>query len=157
MIDQRELIDHILEGDATTILQDFPEQSIDCVITSPPYFNQRDYGHSLQMGLEKTVPEYIARLVQVFDQVYRVLKNSGTIWLNLGDKYEEGQLLGIPWRIALALQERGWLLRSDIIWHKVNAMPQSVSNRPTSDHEYLFFLLKPKSITMTRMPLENLM
>ncbi len=144
MIEQRDLIDQILEGDATTILQEFPEQSVDCMVTSPPYFNQRDYGHSLQIGLEKTVPEYVARLVQVFDQIYRVLKNSGTVWLNLGDKYEEGQLLGIPWRVALALQERGWILRTDIIWHKVNAMPHSVTNRPTTDHEYLFFFTKTK-------------
>jgi site-specific DNA-methyltransferase (adenine-specific) len=135
-------IDKIFGGDAAVVLQSFPEQFVDCVVTSPPYFKQRDYGHQLQIGVEKEPEKYIARLLEVFDQCYRVLKNSGTFWLNLGDKYQEGRLLGMPWRVALALQERGWFLRSDIIWQKANAMPSSVKNRPTTDHEYIFLFTK---------------
>jgi DNA modification methylase len=140
--DKEQLINKIFCSDAFTLLQSFPEQFIDCIVTSPPYFKQRDYGHKLQMGLETEPEAYIANLVKVFEQCYRVLKNSGTVWLNLGDKYQDGRLLGMPWRVALALQERGWILRSDIIWFKVNAMPTSVKNRPTTDHEYIFLLTK---------------
>lgn len=129
-------------GEAAVVLDSFPEQLVDCIVTSPPYFNQRNYAHPSQIGIEKEPKEYIEQLLKVFDQCYRVLKKSGTFWLNLGDKYQEGRLLGMPWRVALALQERGWILRSDIIWHKPNAMPHSVKNRPTTDHEYLFFFTK---------------
>lgn len=136
------LINKIFCGDALIILQSFPEQIIDCIVTSPPYFQQRDYGHQSQIGIENEPEEYITHLIKIFEQCHRVLKNSGTFWLNLGDKYQNGQLLGMPWRVVLALQKCGWILRSDIIWQKPNAMPHSVKNRPTTEHEYLFLLTK---------------
>lgn len=112
-------------------------------VTSPPYFGLRDYGHKDQIGLEQTPEEYIAALVEVFRCVRDILTDDGTLWLNLGDSYDKGkQLLGIPWRVALALQGDGWLLRQDIIWHKPNPMPESVTDRCTKAHEYLFLLSK---------------
>lgn len=132
----------ILLGDAREILPTLPECSVDCIVTSPPYFRQRDYADERQIGRETSVADYISHLVGIFDACKRVLKNSGTFWLNIGDKYEDERLLGIPWRLALSLQERGWILRSDIIWHKPNAMPHSVKTRPTTDHEYIFFFSK---------------
>ena len=125
-------------GDALQVLATLPEKFVDTVVTSPPYFRQRDYGNSLQVGSEPSVEDYVARLRDIFAAVRRVLKPRGTLWLNLGDKFENGNLLGVPWRVALALQTDGWLLRSDVIWHKPNAMPSPVRNRPTTDHEYLF-------------------
>lgn len=166
----------ILVGDVRTRLASVPNQSVHTCVTSPPYFGLRDYGHAGQMGLEKTPAEYVAELVAVFREVRRVLKDDGTLWLNLGDSYaaNEGQrkatdkpgakqatsagsigapsravdglpaknLIGIPWRVAFALQADGWYLRSDIIWHKPNPMPESVTDRPTKAHEYLFLLSK---------------
>jgi len=112
-------------------------------VTSPPYFGLRDYGHDGQLGLEQTPEEYIAAMVDVFRCVRDVLSNDGTLWLNLGDSYGTGkQLLGIPWRVALALQADGWVLRQDIIWHKTNPMPESVRDRCTKAHEYIFLLSK---------------
>jgi DNA modification methylase len=112
-------------------------------ITSPPYFGLRDYGHGGQIGLEQTPEEYIAAMVEVFRCVRDVLADDGTLWLNLGDSYGVGkQLLGIPWRTALALQDDGWVLRQDIIWHKPNPMPESVRDRCTKAHEYIFLLSK---------------
>ncbi|WP_035201487.1 DNA-methyltransferase [Agrobacterium tumefaciens] len=119
-----------------------PSSQVDAIVTSPPYFGQRDYSHPDQIGHEDTADEYIARLVGVFREARRVLKDAGTLWLNLGDKYVGGALCGLPWRVALALAADGWVLRSDIIWHKPNAMPSSVSSRPTTDHEYIFLLTK---------------
>lgn len=124
-----------------------------CVVTSPPYWGLRDYGVLGQIGLEKTLGEYVAKLVEVFREVWRVLREDGTLWLNLGDSYQGGNkfplpglkskdLIGIPWRVALALQADGWYLRSDIIWSKPNAMPESVTDRPTRSHEYIFLLTK---------------
>src|SRR5690606_34643417 len=149
-----------------------PPESVQCVVTSPPYFGLRDYGVEGQIGLEATPEEYVAKLVEVFRGIRPVLRPDGTVWLNLGDSYngsggaggdynegglKEGQprypgrrvkglkpkdLIGIPWRVAFALQADGWYLRSDIIWHKPNPMPESVTDRPTRAHEYIFLLTK---------------
>jgi DNA modification methylase len=152
-------------------------RTVHCCVTSPPYFGLRDYGVDGQIGLERTPDAYVAKLVEVFREVRRVLRDDGTLWLNLGDSYATGagkvgncpgggeqgrlwsgpttqanrlplpglkpkDLLGIPWRVAFALQADGWYLRSDIIWHKPNPMPESVRDRPTKAHEYLFLLAK---------------
>ena len=112
-------------------------------VTSPPYFGLRDYGVDGQIGLEQTPEQYIAAMVEVFRRVRDVLADDGTFWLNLGDSFGPGkQLLGIPWRVALALQDDGWILRQDIIWHKPNPMPESVRDRCTKAHEYIFLLSK---------------
>jgi DNA modification methylase len=168
-------------GDCLDVLRTLDDASVHCVVTSPPYFNLRDYGVDGQIGLEPTPDEYAARMVGVFREVRRVLRHDGTLWLNLGDSYASGeigrhdrkegrradggdynekergqhrqqarlrtglghkQLLGIPWRVAFALQADGWYLRSDIIWHKPNPMPESVRDRPTKAHEYLFLMSK---------------
>jgi len=135
----------ILRGNALDKLKEIPEQSIHTCITSPPYFNLRNYGHKDQLGLESNSEEFIQNLVNVFSQVKRVLKDDGTLWLNMGDTWDKNkQLLGIPWRTALALQQDGWILRSDIIWHKPNVMPSSVRDRVTNCHEYIFLLSKNK-------------
>ena len=135
----------ILRGNALNKLKEIPEQSIHTCITSPPYFNLRNYGHKDQLGLESNSEEFIQNLVNVFSQVKRVLKDDGTLWLNMGDTWDKKkQLLGIPWRTALALQQDGWILRSDIIWHKPNVMPSSVRDRVTNCHEYIFLLSKNK-------------
>lgn len=115
--------------------------SVDCVVTSPPYFGLRDYGSPRQIGLEATPDGYVQVLVEVFREVRRVLTADGTVWLNLGDSYGPNkQLVGTPWRVAFALQADGWLLRADVIWHKPRCMPESVTDRPTRAHEYLFLL-----------------
>ena len=118
------------------------DSSVDTVVTSPPYYGQRDYESDIQIGHEKTIEDYVDTLVEIFGAVRRVLRPEGTLWLNLGDKYLNGQLQGLPWRVALGLQADGWVLRSDIIWHKPNAMPSAVKNRPTTDHEYIFLLTR---------------
>jgi DNA modification methylase len=161
----------ILQGDCLSVLRTLPEGSVQCVVTSPPYFGLRDYGVSGQVGLEATPAEYVAKLVAIFREVRRVLRDDGCVWLNLGDSYAPNwssqrgtggggfkendrerwtrlpdlapkQLIGIPWRVAFALQEDGWWLRSDIIWAKPNPMPESVTDRPTKAHEYVFLLSK---------------
>lgn len=161
----------IFEGDVNHALQRLPSNSVQCVVTSPPYWGLRDYGIQGQIGLEDTLPQFLNRLVTIFNEVKRVLKEDGTLWLNIGDGYTSGNrgyratdkknparamnvrpdtpeglkpkdLLGIPWRLAIALQDDGWYLRSDIVWHKPNAMPESVKDRPTRAHEYLFMLTK---------------
>jgi len=130
-------------GDSLTVLQTLPAASAQCCVTSPPYWGLRDYGHDGQIGLEETPDQYVARLVAVFAEVRRVLADDGVLWLNLGDSYGSGkQLVGIPWRVAFALQADGWYLRSDTIWHKPNPMPESVRDRPTKAHEYVFLLSK---------------
>lgn len=136
------LHDLILCGDSLSILRTLPSNAIDCIVTSPPYYGQRDYGMHGQIGTEESPDNYISALADVFDQCNRVLKDEGTLWLNLGDKYDNGRLLGMPWRVAIELQNRGWVLRNDIIWHKPNAMPHSTKNRLTVDHEYIFFFTK---------------
>jgi DNA modification methylase len=160
-------------GDAFEILKTFPAECVDCCITSPPYWGLRDYGIEGQIGMEKTPEEYVVRIVDIFREVRRVLKKSGTLWLNLGDSYSGGgrgsgysekqdsnrgtvgmprsivadglkpkDLVGIPWRVAFALQADGWWLRQDIIWAKPNPMPESVTDRCTKSHEYIFLLSK---------------
>lgn len=180
----------ILVGDCLDLMRQLPDQSVQCCVTSPPYFGLRDYGVDGQIGLEETPAEYLERLVEVFREVRRVLRNDGTAWVNMGDSYAgswgaqgrpqgEGQmsgrsvtsarqinehpqfknntgvrgremgmkpkdLMGMPWRLAFALQDDGWYLRQDIIWNKPNPMPESVRDRCTKSHEYLFLLSKSK-------------
>ena len=133
----------IYSGDVIETLRSLPEGFIHTCVTSPPYWGLRDYGVPGQIGLEPTPEEYVEKMVLVFREVWRVLRDDGTLWLNLGDSYGPGkQLMGIPWRVAFALQNDGWVLRSDIIWSKPNAMPESVKDRPTKAHEYIFLLSK---------------
>jgi DNA modification methylase len=171
----------VLNGDVLAMLATLPDESVDCCITSPPYWGLRDYSAEGQLGLEKTPEEYTEKLVAVFREVRRVLKREGVCWLNLGDSYAgsgkgcngDGELgiinsakqrsntgtmanlpcstpsglkpkdlVGIPWRVAFALQADGWWLRQDIIWAKPNPMPESVTDRCTKSHEYVFLLTK---------------
>lgn len=174
----------ILTGDCRDVLRTLPDESVHCVVTSPPYFGLRDYGVEGQIGLEDTPSTFVAETVAVFREVRRVLRSDGTLWLNLGDSYagswgaqghrvtdsdeeswhgsqirdhpkrarqtgsirEAGlkpkDLIGIPWRVAFALQSDGWWLRQDIIWSKPNPMPESIRDRCTKAHEYLFLLSK---------------
>jgi DNA modification methylase len=132
----------ILQGDCRDVLKTLPYESAHCVVTSPPYFGLRDYGMSGQIGLEGSPARYIEALVSVFMEIGRVLRDDGTLWLNLGDSYADKALLGIPWRVAFALQAAGWNLRQDIIWHKPNPMPESVKDRCTKAHEYIFLFSK---------------
>ncbi len=134
----------ILHGEALAKLQELPDEHVDTIVTSPPYFRQRDYADANQLGHEASADAYVERLEKILSEARRVLKQTGSLWLVIGDKYERGRLLGVPWRVALALQDDGWMLRSDIVWHKPNAMPSSVKKRPTTDHEYVFFLTKHK-------------
>lgn len=161
----------LFEGDALTVLRRLPSGSVRCVVTSPPYWGLRDYGIEEQLGLESTMQQFLHRLVAIFSEVKRVLADDGTLWLNIGDGYTSGNrgyrapdkknparamdvrpdtpeglkpkdLIGIPWRLAFALQDDGWYLRSDIVWNKPNAMPESVKDRPARSHEFLFMLTK---------------
>ncbi len=133
----------VLDGDCVQSMKELPDGIINTCVTSPPYFGLRDYGCAGQIGLEETPDYYVAKLVEVFREVKRVLRDDGTVFLNLGDSYgKEKQLLGIPWRVAFALQADGWYLRQDIIWHKPNPMPESVTDRCTKAHEYIFLLSK---------------
>ena len=180
----------ILQGNVFDRLKDLNDESVQCVVTSPPYWGLRDYRQDEQLGLEKTPEKYVENMVKVFREVKRVLKHDGTVWLNLGDSYaskskgdkrsaeelslgstlgpnKDGlsshnmafnknfspmqfdlnglkakDLVGIPWRVAFALQADGWYLRQDIIWHKPNPMPESVTDRCTKSHEYIFLLTK---------------
>ena len=129
-------------GDVREVLPTLPAQSAQCCVTSPPYWKLRDYKADAQLGGEPTPEAYVRTLVSVFDELWRVLRDDGTLWLNLGDTYVDKQLVGIPWRVAFALQDAGWLLRCDTIWHKPNPMPSSASDRPTIAHEYLFLFAK---------------
>ena len=164
----------VIVGDNRETLKSLADGSVQCVVTSPPYWGLRDYGNDDQIGLELTPDEYVEQLCKVFDEVWRVLADDGTLWLNLGDTYSaqrwsgsgKGQpmnknndghrdiapekqsglpdknLVGIPWKVAFALQARGWYLRQDIIWAKPNPMPESVTDRCTKSHEYIFLLSK---------------
>ncbi len=178
----------LYQGDALETLKQMEDESINCCVTSPPYWGLRDYGCDGQMGLESSPDEYVSKMVEVFHEVKRVLRKDGTLWLNLGDSYASSggiaqphrdgsggigkirgtrgtqgysaagggftkpsainsglkpkDLVGIPWRVAFALQADGWWLRSDIIWAKGNPMPESVTDRPTKAHEYIFLLSK---------------
>ena len=163
-------------GDSLAVLRGLPDASVDCCVTSPPYFGLRDYGKEGQYGLESSPAEYVETMRAVFAEVRRVLTDDGTLWLNIGDSYYSGRgnpgpnsadekqsarrgwvravdkpgqpwakpknLLGIPWRVAFALQDDGWILRNDIIWSKPNAMPESVTDRLSTRHEHLFMLSK---------------
>jgi site-specific DNA-methyltransferase (cytosine-N4-specific) len=159
----------IFVGDCLRVLQTFPDSMFQTCVTSPPYWGLRDYGVSGQVGSETKVDDYVRKLVEVFREVRRVLAKDGTVWLNLGDSYTSGgrtwrqtdkknparamdyraptpdglkpkDLIGVPWRVAFALQADGWYLRSDIIWNKPNAHPESVKDRPARVHEYVFLL-----------------
>ena len=173
----------IMVGDCVESMKSLPDKSVQTCITSPPYWGLRDYGHEKQLGMEKTPEEFVANMVEVFREVRRVLRDDGTLWLNLGDSYASGKarystkeqsflggkrndaklgalqdgkracvkhhdylkdkdLVGIPWLVAFALQRDGWWLRQDIIWHKPNPMPESVKDRCTKSHEYIFLLTK---------------
>jgi DNA modification methylase len=133
----------IINADVLAGLAELPDGSVHCVCTSPPYWGLRDYGQPGQIGLEATPEAFVARMVEVFRAVRRVLRRDGVMFLNLGDSYGPGkQLLGVPWRVALALQSDGWVLRSEIIWQKPNPMPESVTDRPTKAHEQIFLLTK---------------
>lgn len=140
-----EILNAVICDDAQAGLRRIPDGVANTIVTSPPYYKQRNYGASEQIGGEASPQLYVKRLVEILRECRRVLAANGTLWLNLGDKYHDGRLLGMPWRVALALQDDGWILRSDIIWHKTNAMPSSVKNRPTTDHEYVFLLSKSKN------------
>lgn len=137
-------------GDALAVLRALPPRSVHCAVTSPPYWSQRDYGTAGRggLGLEATFTEYVDKLVAVFRELRRVLRDDGTFWLNIGDTYTggaglaPGNLAGLPWRVALAMQDDGWVLRQDVIWAKPDTMPQSVSNRCTTAHEYVFLFSK---------------
>lgn len=160
-------------GDALAVLTDLPDRSVDCIVTSPPYFGLRDYGVDGQIGAEPSPVEFVAALVSVFREARRVLADDGTLWLNLGDSYvhkkasgpqgcdggratrtftavgaggwsglPDKNLLGIPWRVAFALQDDGWILRQEVIWSKRNCMPESVTDRPPRSHETVFLLSK---------------
>lgn len=135
----------IICGEAADVLAGMPEKLVNLIVTSPPYYGQRNYGVDGQLGLEESPSDYVARLVNILREARRVLRDDGTLWLNVGDKYVAKGLLGLPWRVACALVDDGWTLRADVIWHKPNAMPSSVKNRPTTDHEYLFMLTKTTS------------
>lgn len=174
-------VNHIYTTDALKGLQQLKAESTDCVVTSPPYWGLRDYGVKGQLGLEKTYQQYIGKLIEIFDEVKRVLKSTGTVWVNIADTYggsncgygqkenssglqnvakqkyyptSNGKpvaskifpksLIGIPYRFALAMIDKGWILRNTIIWQKPNAMPESAKDRFTNDFEYLFFFSKSK-------------
>lgn len=137
----------VLLGDVLKKSIELTDSSFQTIITSPPYFGHRNYSEDqepCEIGRENDYKEYIAKLVDTFHILRNKLKEDGLLWLNLGDTYRNKELLGIPWRVALALKDDGWILRSDIIWHKPNAMPSSVKNRPTVDHEYVFMFSKSK-------------
>jgi len=166
----------ILQGNCLQTLSSLEEKSVNTCVTSPPYWGLRDYGNGDQLGQEETPEKFVENLVNVFREVRRVLRDDGTVWLNLGDSYariggdnagkgrhwdgrknnpntghnryakkiglKQKDLVGIPWRVAFALQSDGWYLRQDIIWHKPNPMPESVTDRCTKAHEYIFLLSK---------------
>ena len=142
----------IITGNAIEVLKELPDCTADYCITSPPYLDLRDYGVNEQIGLENSVEAYINRLTDIFREVRRVLKNDGTLWLNIGDSYvssnseysncKRKDLIGVPWLLAFALRADEWYLRQDIIWEKPNAMPESVKDRCTKSHEYIFLFSK---------------
>ena len=138
----------IINGDVREVLPTLPDESVDCIITSPPYFQLRDYGgYSQQIGNEETYQEYLSNLVSVFSECKRILKNDGTMWLNLGDKYEDSNLLMLPARLAISLQDSGWYVRNEIIWDKPNAMPNGGKNPLKLDcsHEIIYLMTKQSS------------
>ena len=181
-------LNRIYNMDCLEGLRQLPDQSVHCCVTSPPYWGLRDYGVDGQIGLEVTLQEYVDKMLEVFREVKRVLRDDGTLWLNLGDSYagsgmgsanypdsrtdkqksnkgsgtvtgrggfvptglKPKDLMGIPWRVAFALQADGWWLRQDNIWHKTNPMPESVKDRCTKAHEYIFLLSKSEKYCYSR-------
>jgi len=134
----------ILTGDVYDRLPDLPDESVHMVMTSPPYWNLRDYGEEDQLGLEETPEDFVDNLADVFDEVKRVLRPDGSLWLNLGDTYDDKDLQQIPARVALELQDRGWILRNRVTWAKPNPMPQSVKDRLNDTTEAVFHFVKNK-------------
>jgi DNA modification methylase len=132
----------IINADALEVLRACSDESVHCAITSPPYWGLRDYEAVGQLGSESTVEEWVVSLVDVFRELRRVLRDDGTFFLNCGNSYGKKQLIGQAWRMAFALQDDGWFLRSDIIWHKTGPMPESATDRPTRSHEYIFLFSK---------------
>jgi len=136
-------------GDAVEVARTLDDGSADCIVTSPPYFGLRDYGVEGQYGLEKSPAEYVETMRGLFTELRRVLADDGTLWLNIGDSYASciapKNLLGVPWRVAFALQDDGWILRNAIIWHKPNAMPESVTDRLSGRYEHVFLFSKQRS------------
>lgn len=136
----------IIVGDCRETLSTLPNDSVHCVVTSPPYWDLRDYGVSGQIGLESSLDAFMQTLVRdVFGEIKRVLHPHGTCWVNLGDTYKDKQMLGVPWAFAFAMKADGWKLRSDIIWHKPNPVPEPDRKRPTVSHEYFFLFAKSDS------------
>lgn len=139
----------LLLGDSKTVLADFPDNCVDCVITSPPYWQLREYemgetpNGGKVIGEEKEPQEYVCNLVEIFNQVYRVLKPEGSFWLNIGDKYLNKNLMGMPWRVAIALQDNGWILRDDVIWEKMKGS-QPVTDRFRNSYEHFFHFVKSR-------------
>lgn len=133
----------LLHGDALSEASKLPDGSVDCIVTSPPYYGLRDYGSQGQYGLEETPAAYVETMRALFSELRRALADDGTLWLNIGDSYGKNKnLLGIPWRVAFALQDDGWILRNSIIWEKPNAMPESVTDRLSGRHENIFMFSK---------------
>jgi site-specific DNA-methyltransferase (adenine-specific) len=142
---QSAILNQFLCGDAIEVSKQIPDACVDTIVTSPPYYQQRDYGSKDQIGQEISPASYVERMAELFTELKRVVKPTGSAWIVIGDKYVDGELLGMPWRVCLALKDTGWVLRSDCIWHKPNAMPSSVKTRPTTDHEYIFFFSHSKN------------
>lgn len=142
-------------GDVFEKIKEIEDETIDCVVTSPPYFNLRDYEHELQIGNEPSKEAYIEKIVKIFQEVRRVLKPTGTVWLNLGDTYRKKELQLIPHRIAIALQDDGWIFRNNIIWNKPNAMPQNVKDRFVVDYEDIFLFVKSKKYNFEQQREKN--
>ena len=174
-------------GDAVDSLRNIPNESVHCIVTSPPYYSLRDYGVDGQIGLEDTVNEYVQSLCRVMDQLYRVLRKDGVLFLNLGDTYYSGKgashgkdlksnkrrfglrpvdksgglgenlerksIIGIPWRVAIEMTSRRWVLRSPIIWHREKALPEAVRDRPRRSYEYIFMFAKDRKYYFNRQPL----
>lgn len=176
-------------GDSLEVLRELPDQSVDCCVTSPPYFGLRDYGEPGQYGLEESPAEYVETMRALFSEVYRVLADDGTLWLNIGDSYYSGRgapgpnsddrknvarrgweraldkpgvdwarpksMLGMPWRVAFALMDDGWILRNDVIWAKSNGMPESVTDRLRTAHEHVFFMTKSRFYSFDLTPIRE--
>lgn len=174
-------------GDAVDSLHNIPDESVHCIVTSPPYYSLRDYGVDGQIGLEDTVNEYVQSLCRVMDELYRILRKDGVLFLNLGDTYYSGKgashgkdsksnkrrfgfrpvdksgglgenlerksIIGIPWRVAIEMTSRRWVLRSPIIWHREKALPEAVRDRPRRSYEYIFMFVKDRKYYFNRQPL----
>ena len=175
----------IVQGDVREKLKSLPDNIFDCCVTSPPYWGMRDYGHEGQIGAEKNLPDYIKNLTETFREIKRTMKDTGTLWLNIGNTYTSGgrswrdsdgknkgramsyrpdtpeglkpkDLIGVAWMLAMALQLDGWYLRSDIVWYKPNCQPESVKDRVTSSHEYLFMLTKSENYYFNQEAIKEL-